>query len=44
MSKKMKKIIAVICTSILLLLTLPTIVDYTNQKDLEKLEQLINNQ
>lgn len=42
MQKKIKKIIIIICASILLLLTLPTIVDYANQKDMEKLEQILS--
>lgn len=44
MRKKWKKIIIVVCTSILLLLTLPAIANYTSEKDVEKLEQIINTQ
>lgn len=42
MQKKWKKIIIIIFASALLILTMPAIVDYTNQKDIEKLEQILS--
>ncbi len=42
MQKKLKKIIVVVSVSILLFLTLPKIANYTAEKDVQRLEQILN--
>lgn len=42
MQKKWKKIVIVVSASILLLLTLPKIANYTSEKDVQRLERILN--
>lgn len=42
MSKNWKKIIIIVCVAFLLFLTLPAIVNYSNEKDMQKLEKILN--
>lgn len=42
MQKKWKKIIFVGCALILLLLSLPQIANYTSEKDVQRLERILN--